>query len=83
MSDTELPIIAGHITEALRATDDPMLEPTWLTWRVGRENGCEVYAQVGSQPSDDDVLIGTMQTSSIAVEAVDAHNTVLRDVQQI
>ena len=45
-----------------------------LPWRVGRHVGRTVYAVMGTEASDDDVLIGTMDTRELAVEVVDAHN---------
>lgn len=53
---------------------DPVL--SW--WRVGRKVGRTVYAMVDNRPSDDDVLIGLMDTAELARAAVLAHNTVLR-----
>lgn len=35
-------------------------------WRVGRKVGRTIYRQVGAEPSDDDVLIGVMDTVSLA-----------------
>lgn len=54
---------------------DPKPDPAvqW-TWRTGRKVGRTVYAVVGPEPSDSDVLIGVMDTPSLAREAVDAHN---------
>jgi hypothetical protein len=45
-----------------------------LPWRVGRKVGRTIYQQVGPEPSDDDVLIGVMDTSDLAWQAVAAHN---------
>lgn len=72
----------GVITTALQASDDPMLAPNWLPWRVGRKVGRTIYAQLGVEPSDDDVLIGTMDTADIAREAVNAHNSLLGRAQE-
>lgn len=44
-------------------------------WRVGRKVGRTLYVQVGAEPSDDDVLVGLMDTADLArlvVEAVNA-----------
>lgn len=43
-------------------------------WRTGRKLGRTVYVQVGPEPSDDDLLIGMMDTPEIATEAAGAHN---------
>jgi hypothetical protein len=45
-----------------------------LPWRVGRKVGRTIYQQVGPEPSDDDVLIGVMDTPDLAWQAVAAHN---------
>ncbi len=55
--------------------------PTWLRWRTGRKVGRTIYAQIGSEPSDEDRLIGMMDTPSLAEEAVRSHNVTLRKVQ--
>lgn len=44
-------------------------------WRCGRKVGRTIYAQLGSEPSDDDVLIGMMDSPEIAAEVVDSHNS--------
>lgn len=49
-----------------------------LPWRTGRKVGRTIYAQVGEQPSDEDVLIGVMDTPRLAEEAANAHNAALR-----
>jgi hypothetical protein len=41
---------------------------------VGRKVGRTIYQQVGPEPSDDDVLIGFMDTPELAWQAVAAHN---------
>jgi hypothetical protein len=43
-------------------------------WRVGRKVGRTIYRMRGNDPSDDDELIGVMDTPALAVEAVDAVN---------
>lgn len=55
----------------------PTDRPTWLPWRVGRKVGRTIYAQVGALPSDNDPLIGLMDTFELAHEAVNAHNHAL------
>jgi hypothetical protein len=35
-------------------------------WRVGRSVGRTVYAQIGDEPSKQDVLIGLMDTPELA-----------------
>jgi hypothetical protein len=76
--------IHGHyaITAALQASDDPMAAPMWLPWRTGRKVGRTIYAQVGHEPSDDDTLIGVMDTRELADEATRAHNLTLQGVQR-
>jgi hypothetical protein len=43
-------------------------------WRVGRKVGRTVYAVTGPTASDTDVLIGVMDTRTLAAEAVACHN---------
>lgn len=43
-------------------------------WRVGRKVGRTIYMVIGDEPSDFDGLIGTMDSRSLATEAVEAHN---------
>jgi hypothetical protein len=50
------------------------LYPLQNPWRVGRKVGRTIYAMVGPEPSDDDVLIGVMDTRPLAERAVAAHN---------
>lgn len=47
-------------------------------WRNGRKVGRTIYAQAGLEPSDDDRLIGLMDTPELAAEAVTAHNALGR-----
>jgi hypothetical protein len=51
----------------------PALETT-RAWRVGRKVGRTIYMIVHTEASDDDVLIGVMDSPEIAAEAVTAHN---------
>ena len=44
------------------------------TWRVGRKLGRTIYVQVGDAPSDDDVLIGVMDSPALAATAVTCVN---------
>lgn len=46
-------------------------------WRTGRKVGRTIYAQVGEEPSDDDALIGMVDTPEIARRLVDDHNAML------
>jgi hypothetical protein len=39
-------------------------------WRTGRKIGRTIYLMVGEVPSDDDVLIGVMDTPQLARQAV-------------
>lgn len=50
------------------------LYPLRNPWRVGRKVGRTIYAQIGSEPHEDDVLIGVMDTPELARAAVEAHN---------
>lgn len=43
-------------------------------WRVGRSVGRTIYAVRGPSGSKADVLVGVMDTESLAREAVDCHN---------
>jgi hypothetical protein len=45
-----------------------------VIWRVGRKVGRTIYRQTGSEPSDDDELIGVMDTPELAELAVAAVN---------
>lgn len=48
-----------------------------LRWRVGRKVGRTVYAQLGSEPSDEDPIIGMFDSVELAVRAVEDHNSTL------
>lgn len=59
---------------------DELYDPATLAtlpWRVGRKVQRTIYAQVENEPSDDDILIGLMDSPVISVEAVRAHNAAL------
>lgn len=43
-------------------------------WRVGRKLGRTVYAMVGESASDEDVLLGMMDTPELAAVVVNTHN---------
>jgi hypothetical protein len=43
-------------------------------WRVGRKVGRTVYIQTGTDPGDDDELVGMMDTSELAALVVEAVN---------
>lgn len=49
-----------------------------LPWRVGRSLGRTIYAQVGDEPSKDDILLGMMDDMSVAALIVEHHNFFLR-----
>ena len=53
--------------------------PSGMLWRTGRKVGRTIYARRGAAPSDDDPLIGVMDTPELAAEAVRAHNSALLD----
>ena len=40
------------------------------TWRVGRKVGRTIYRQLGDEPSDDDPLIGVMDTAEDAAQVI-------------
>ena len=61
-----------HRTEGRTLTD-----LTALPWRQGRHQGRHLYAQLGPEPSDDDPLVGTLDTAELAAEACEAHNAAL------
>jgi hypothetical protein len=46
-------------------------------WRVGRKLGRTLYAILRDEPSDDDVLIGLMDTEALAAAVVIEHNVAL------
>jgi hypothetical protein len=58
------PVSTEHTPENLLA----------LPWRTGRRVGRTVYAQIGPDPSGDDVLIGVLDHPRLAADAVDTHN---------
>jgi hypothetical protein len=43
-------------------------------WRVGRKLGRTIYAQLFNEPSDDDPVIGIMDSEDLAKAAVELHN---------
>ena len=43
-------------------------------WRVGRKVGRTLYSMVGDEPSDEDVLIGLLDSRLIAESIVADHN---------
>ena len=45
-----------------------------LPWRTGRKVGRTIYVQLGTTPSDNDPLIGMMDTAELAEAAVKNHN---------
>ena len=54
-----------------------VLVPARRPWRTGRKVGRTLYAMVGDEPTDHDLLIGMMDTRDLAAAAVDAHNRTL------
>jgi hypothetical protein len=46
---------------------------TDLPWRQGRH----LYAQAGPRPSDEDPVVGTLDTEELAAEACESHNEAL------
>lgn len=58
----------------------PEEQAAWLCrkpWRVGRRVGRNVYAQLGPDADDGDVIIGQFDNAALAAAAVDAHNLFL------
>ncbi len=51
-------------------SDDLIKSP----WRCGRKVGRTIYAQIGSEPGEDDLLIGMMDSPELALAVVEAHN---------
>ena len=51
-----------------------MNESVTRKWRTGRKVGRTIYVQIGDEPSNNDVLIGVMDTPELAQAAVDSHN---------
>ena len=49
-------------------------ELRYLQMENRKKVGRTVYAIVGEEPSDQDVLIGVMDTTELAIEVVIAHN---------
>lgn len=47
-------------------------------WRPGRRVPRNVYAMLGREAGDYDVLIGHFDSAVLAAEAVDAHNVLRR-----
>jgi hypothetical protein len=46
-----------------------------MMWRTGRKIGRTIYLQAGPEPSDEDRLIGVMDTPELAAIAVQSVNT--------
>lgn len=69
------------ITDALRLAPFGA-DPSTFHWHVWRKVGRTIYVQLGAEPSDDDPLIGVMDTPRLANEAVDSHNATLQKVQR-
>lgn len=63
----------------MEAQSNASLDPAKLPWRAGRKVGRTVYAQIGAEASDDDILIGLFDTEELAAEAVQAHNRALSE----
>lgn len=51
-----------------------MLDVLAAQWRVGRSVGRTLYAMAGSEPGDDDMLIGLVDSERIARCIVEDHN---------
>lgn len=48
-----------------------------VPWRTGQSIGRTIYATARPDPSDDDRVIGMLDTPELAAEAVAAHNAAL------
>lgn len=48
-----------------------------LMWRQGRKVGRTLYAMVGVVPTDEDPLIGVMDSRALAEAAVRGHNLLM------
>lgn len=58
----------------------PPFPPHGLSWRTGCGQNRTIYAIVGKQASDDDILIGVMDTRKLAEAVVEAHNMTLQAI---
>lgn len=50
--------------------------------RQGRTVGRTLYAQTGPEPSDDDTLVGMVDTAELAAVIVEAVNTLIDEHDQ-
>lgn len=67
----------GEYLTVVEVDDLRLVDPENRHWRTGRKVGRTIYALLSDdpqQPSDDDPLIGTMDTPALAAEAARAHN---------
>lgn len=51
-------------------------------WRVGRRVGRCIHMMVGTEPSEQDVLIGVFDTPEMSKHIVDLHNAAGRHTQE-
>lgn len=71
----------GVVAASLAVTDDGYalrLVPR-APWRIGRKVGRTIYVQVGDHASDDDHLIGMMDTPELAQVVVNSVNQMWRE----
>ena len=54
-----------------------------FVWRTGRHVGRTIYAQYGPEPSDEDQLIGVMDSPALAAEACEGRNLTAEAVQEL
>lgn len=47
-------------------------------WRVGRKLGRTLYAQLGPDPGEGDLLLGMLDDAELAAYIVELHNASLR-----
>jgi hypothetical protein len=60
-----------------RRYDVAMTDTLTRPWRTGRKLGRTIYAVVGLEPSDEDLLIGMVDEASIAAHICAVHNAAL------
>lgn len=66
--------VGDAAADAVRAYARRPFHALGLPWRTGRKLGRTIYAMVGEEPSDDDVLLGLVEDSAIASHICAVHN---------
>jgi len=59
----------------------PMPDVLLLPWRIGRKLGRTLYAVIGDEPADNDILLGLLDDELVAKLIVDTHNEALAGKQ--